>query len=394
MQTAWNFATEQSWDIVIAGGGLAGLSLAAELSAPEFAHLRVLVIEPRTSYLRDRTWSYWNVSGALPQRWQGLAKTLWRKWRVSDASKNLLCESKTTYAMLPADAFYEQALAQIKQASHIQFKQGYSLHNFRSAAQGLMLELLGGESLRCGCLIDTRPPTVQSPQEWVQHFVGWEVQTREACFEPECMDLMAFDQQTKGLHFVYCLPYSPHSALVETTWISRAQHRPDYEAEIKQALLSRFKCEHYEITFCEQGALPLWPAQTSPQPNVIKLGRAGGALRASTGYAFTATLWQAQYVAKSLQHHLSQSISLQNWIPVLPTISRLDDWMDRVLFLVLENDWPAAPGYFLAMFEHVAPDAMVRFLSGRSTWVERLAVMNSLPKLPFLKAAFGGEKLE
>lgn len=41
------------WDIVIAGGGLGGLSLAVELAQPEHAHLRALVLEKRTEYLRD-----------------------------------------------------------------------------------------------------------------------------------------------------------------------------------------------------------------------------------------------------------------------------------------------------------------------------------------------------
>ena len=50
--------TSSNWDIVIVGGGLGGLSLAVELAQPQFAHLRVLVLEKRTAYTRDRTWSY------------------------------------------------------------------------------------------------------------------------------------------------------------------------------------------------------------------------------------------------------------------------------------------------------------------------------------------------
>jgi 2-polyprenyl-6-methoxyphenol hydroxylase-like FAD-dependent oxidoreductase len=38
----------KAWDIVIIGGGLGGLALAAELAAPQFSKLSVLVIEKST----------------------------------------------------------------------------------------------------------------------------------------------------------------------------------------------------------------------------------------------------------------------------------------------------------------------------------------------------------
>ena len=53
--------TPAAYDVAIIGAGLAGLSLAARLAEPPFAGLRVLVLEPRTLYRRDRTWSYWSM---------------------------------------------------------------------------------------------------------------------------------------------------------------------------------------------------------------------------------------------------------------------------------------------------------------------------------------------
>ena len=50
-----NYQAIKQANIAILGDGLAGLALAAELSAPEFSHLSIIVIEPRDEYLRDKT---------------------------------------------------------------------------------------------------------------------------------------------------------------------------------------------------------------------------------------------------------------------------------------------------------------------------------------------------
>ena len=53
----------KDFDYIIRGGGCAGLSLAYEMEVR--GHLqsnRLAIIEPRTEYRRDKTWSFWNVA--------------------------------------------------------------------------------------------------------------------------------------------------------------------------------------------------------------------------------------------------------------------------------------------------------------------------------------------
>jgi lycopene beta-cyclase len=222
----------------------------------------------------------------------------------------------------------------------------------------------------------------------VQHFEGWEIETSQPCFEPSCMDLMAFETHSQGLKFLYCLPTSPTRALVESTWISRAGLKVDYAAHLQQALQMRWAAGAYDIVFREQGALALWPGEQSEQPQYLQLGRAGGTLRPSTGYAFTASLWHAEQIAHSLKRQLQAGGSLQAWKAPRWSRSRVDDWMDRVLFRVLEQDWPSAPDYFVQMFERIPPMPLIRFLSGQASMVDRMAVMQALPMRPFVGAAF------
>jgi lycopene beta-cyclase len=378
------------WDIVIAGAGLSGLSLAAELARPEFSHFRILLIEPRTTYQRDRTWSFWALPEALPARWQSLVQTHWQQWRVSYQDRQVLRSGRVAYASVRADAFYEKALSDIEKTTHIHWRRQTSIDRVRTEPLGVALITSTGEALHTALFFDSRPPSPAAPGQWVQQFKGWEVRSPRPCFEPQCMDLMAFEPSSKGLHFIYCLPYSSTQALVESTWIKRADDRDDFDAELREALIKRWDCRGEDIVFSEQGALPLWPDMPNASPGIVRIGRAGGALRASTGYAFCASLHHSAALAQSLRDQVQSNGSLQTWQPPAPQSSVWDAKMDRILFRVLEQDWMQAPHYFVDLFDKVPADALVRFLHGASSWQDRFAVMRALPAWPFMQAALKG----
>lgn len=379
----------QTWDVVIAGAGLAGLSLAAELAQPEFAHLRVLLVEPRHEYVRDRTWSYWALPQALPLRWQSLPTFQWPRWRVSLPGRSMTSKNEVQYASVRSHDFYNAALRLVTKASNIHWYKGTSVTQAISSVHSVELLISTGEQISSQLFFDSRPPMAVSQSDWAQHFQGWEVETQKPCFEPHCVDLMAFEPNNEGLHFFYCLPYSSTQALVESTWISRGIAPTDYEAELRQALQQRWGCTDFTTTFLEQGALPLLATMRAVQPNIVRIGRAGGMLRAATGYAFCATLQQTSGLAASLAHHLKQGASLHSWQTPSYANHALDQWMDKVLFRVMERDWRRAPEYFLSLFEKVPELALVRFLQGQANGQDRLAVMRALPPWPFLRAALG-----
>jgi lycopene beta-cyclase len=203
---------------------------------------------------------------------------------------------------------------------------------------------------------------------------------------------MAFEPSDEGLHFIYCLPYSANRALVESTWIASHYEPEDAQvlrmAELREALAKRWNCTDYSIVFQEQGALPLMPSLLVDAPQQTRIGRAGDMLRAATGYAFCNTLQQTSGLAQALATHIRRGQSLESWQAPTARQNKTDDWMDRVLFRVLEKNWRHAPNYFLDMFERVPAASLIRFLSGQSDWPDKLAVMRALPTFPFLRAAW------
>ena len=384
-----------TFDIVIVGGGLSGLALAAELARPEFSKLRVLVLEQRANYLRDRTWSYWRTSHNAAHPYSYLERRQWRRWNVrqDDCADNQASTTVTKtgdtefYCSLDADQFYAAARRAIAQSHHVKIRLAITVRNIVDGDTP-SVETFEGEVIDATWVFDARPPIKTSVRTLVQQFLGYEIKTDRDVFDPTTVGLMYFRPSNDGLHFFYVLPYSPRNALVETTWISAGSFKPDFITELTQFIVGSLGPAGYDVVYEEKGSLDL--SLHINQPNrashVVPLGLGAGTLRASTGYAFLATLEHAEKIAASLQSCLIAG-DLKHWVPVIFKRRALDVWMDTVFFNVLEHDWVRASQYFMQLFERVDADTMVAFLSGRASWRQRVSVASALPILPFAAQA-------
>lgn len=384
---------EKQWDIVIVGGGLSGLALAAELAAPEFAALSVLVLEKRPAYLRDRTWSYWAPTVGTEHRYSALERARWAQWAVSLNERTCLhTSSKIAYATLDADAFYAAAVQTIASAQHVELRLGTGVASTAAYSNGHSVTITTelGDAMQARWVFDARPPQQVAPSTLVQQFAGWEVHTEHDAFDAGTVQLMAFEPHAKGLHFWYVLPYSARNALVESTWISPASWQPGTTQELQQYLAQRLQGKPYTVVYKEQGVLPLDAVKPAPASQVVPLGRGGGTLRPSTGYAFLDTLAHAKGLAESLRATLIEGgvdKARSSWQPQAFSRPATDHWMDAVFLNALSQDWLRAPQYFMQLFERVGADGVVAFLSGSASLAQRVAVMRALPVAPFASAA-------
>lgn len=375
------------WDVVIVGGGLSGLALAVELAQPEHARLRVLVIEKREEYKRDRTWSYWSTH---PHRYSVLERKRWHAWRVSINGRHALQKTASnnplTYCTMDADAFYAFAQKQIAAAPHIHLQLGRTVSEIQDGQMQTVV-LGDGTKLRSTWVMDARPLGRPDATALCQHFVGWEIVTPTDCFDDSTVELMDFQPAKTGLHFLYVLPYGRRQALIETTWMSPYAHNPEYEAELRNYLQSRYGVTAYKCVYQERGCLDL---QSTPRTypvtdgsyKTVSLGRAAGTLRSSTGFAFLETVADAERIARCFANVPLDAVRVAPY-----RRDRLDVWMDKIFCNGLVADWLRAPEFFLAMFKGVAATTLVAFLTGRPTLMQRLSVSLQLPKLHFLRAA-------
>ena len=372
------------WDVVIVGGGLGGLSLAVELAQPQYAHLRVLVLEKRSQYRRDRTWSYWATHS---HRYTKLERRRWNRWSVRFDGRQCVQESQIAYCTIDADAFYSAAVAHIAASNNVELRMASAVRAVHATdTGGELLEVNLEDSNRetARWVMDARPDASVGYTGLVQHFVGWEIQTANDCFDDTLVELMDFKSAAAGLHFFYVLPYGTRNALVETTWISTLRTPPDYEAELRAYLRSRYGLSAFDCVYRERGQLPLQgEAQVTASPRIVRVGQAAGTLRPSTGFAFLETIADAKRLAACLGGADANTSTITAY-----RRHKLNSWMDRVFFQALEARWPTAPRYFMALFGGTEAQTLVPFLSGNATMWQRLKVVMQLPKVKFLRAAW------
>lgn len=342
-------------DVAILGGGLAGLSLAVRLAAPRFRHLRVLVAEARTRYARDRTWCYWRLG---PHPFEAAVTHRWERWAVAGPGRHVERSAPAMpYECIPADRLYALALERIGAAPNLELRRGVEAGPVEDA-EGVSLGLPGGERARLA--FDTRPPPRLGRHGLAQRFLGQEVETERAVFEPGCATLMDLSPAREGVHFTYVLPTGATRALVEDTWFAAPDvPLPDHRAALAAWLGAR-GAGGYRVLFEERGCLPMdWhfrPTAVRRGGRLIPLGSAAGAHRPATGYAFGTIQAQCDRVADALAAGRKPRPARR------PAAMR---GMDRVMLALLARRPQVAPALFPALFAHCPAPRFVRFLADR-----------------------------
>lgn len=379
-------------DLIVLGGGCAGLSLASYLCGHGKNIPRTLVLEQRAAYHNDRTWCFW---GGDQTPFAKLSAHQWDKVSVRYGNKHTLIDcGKTPYRMLSSGVFYASAVDCIAQNPLLSLALNVGVLSNPVYQNGLWhIETTQGK-LSAPMVVDTRPPPLsEAPKALLwQSFYGYEIESSTACFDPFCADLMDFSpSNSENISFTYTLPISKTRALVEYTVFSVLPMAVvELEAPLVQEVKSRTNGTPYKIIRAEYGLLPMGITSRRKMlpahPTYIFAGLSAGASRPSTGYAFQRIQNWAQRCGAELAAGF------------LPSSHKQDDYllrqMDRIFLNVLSHHPIKGPELFFQLFSESKSDSVIRFLSDQASLNDYFSIARSLPVLPFIRHIFSGRSLQ
>ena len=275
----------KEFDYIIIGGGCAGLSLAYELEINEKLKDKTLaIIELRTEYKKDKTWSFWKVAD---HNFDDCVKKNWENFSVNISKKtnHLECASYP-YQSIDSGLFYKKINKQLKENKNISFFKDINEINSKNSF-----------------IFNSVVSIKKDHHSLWQHFCGIEIEAQDDFFDDEIFNLMDFDcDQRESVHFFYTLPFSKTRALIETTWLSKMNDgsQKDYDKQIKDYIENHLNLKNYKIIYKEEGAIPLFYPTYEKEKNKINIGTAGGMTRLSTGYTFLNIQEHSKYIRHNM----------------------------------------------------------------------------------------------
>ena len=351
-------------ELAIIGAGCAGLSLARQLVRTEkTSSIKACLYGPVSPAATNRhSWGFWATQGLKEQT--ELARQRWHKWQIITAERKVTQTAAShPYCRLDSRDWLTHCLNIID-------------GNIQQEPDNLPTP--GAKPV-----FDSRPPKVPD-RAMLQHFKGVEIKAAQPCFSPDTAILMDFRcDQSRGIHFIYLLPYSPTEALVESTMLSSKRQNDEFYAEaIKTYLETYWATGGWQVIHTEQGCIPMAFVQPA-NPDYLPIGANGGCVRPSSGYAFA-------FIQKHTDAIVDRLV-LSGPDPLTPAtmprpISRFDLFLDRIFLHVIRHHPEKAAELFAQIAFALNGDEFACFMSGLADFKIYAKLITAMPTGLFLNA--------
>jgi lycopene beta-cyclase len=369
------------YDFTLAGGGLAGLSLAYHLAHSPLRDRSLLIVDRDAKERNDRTWCFWT---ARPTPFDGIVHHGWNRIRLAgDGFERDIPLGAYRYQLIRGIDFYRFVRHELSAHANVEFLQG-TVEGIEDGADEARV-LVDGRTYPAGWAFDSRfnARAFRAHPERChylpQRFRGWEIETPADAFDPETATLLDFRTPQKGaLRFFYVLPYSARRALVEYVTLA-----PDHCDRALTTYIERvLGVRGYRIVAAEGGTNPMtdyvFPRRSGRR--VMNIGARGGRIKPSTGYAFSRIQRDCAAIVQSL---------VANGHPFdVPGDSRRYRLYDRLLLDVMQRQGGEIASIFTALFNNNPIPRVLRFLDEEGSLAENVRLIATLPPRLFLQALF------
>ncbi len=371
----------KSYDLIIAGAGLAGLSLAYRLALDESYNGSVLLIDKDDKTKNDRTWSFWSKDRGL---FDELIYHSWPELEYADPDQIKQLElGPYRYHMIRGIDFYKHTLTTIKAAEHIDILVS-SISHLKEAEN--QVEIQTDEGLfHSKYVLKSYPDKFATNEDnfvW-QHFKGWIIETHEKSFNPNKAIIMDFrieqEDQTK---FFYVMPTSENRALVELAIFSKEIPSPShYDSYLDAYIKNELDIGQYSVEEEELGAIPMtsYDFQKTRTRRIIPIGTNGGSVKASSGYAFT-----------RIQNHIETIYRciINEELEIYKFKRNRYSFYDGIMLNAITSGKVSGAKVFEKLFSKLSAETIFDFLNESGSFMTDLKIFTAPPTLPFLKAFF------
>lgn len=378
---------QKEFDIIIAGAGMAGLSLCYRaLKSGIWGDKSIAIIESSFDLNNDKTWCFWeNNKGPFDcivyKQWKQLS------FFANNGKQQPLDNGNFSYKMIRSIDFKNLCFSYLRGKSNVHFIEDTITKQYctNNGAHFSNDECEYRSKIAFNTLY--HQPAIEPPEQYfLQHFKGWLIETDQVQFDKTKMHLMDFrPSQKHGCTFMYVLPLSNKKALVEYTLFTKNTLRDgEYNTALNDFIVHHLGINNYRITESEQGIIPMTDHLFERQNGaILNLGSAGGDTRPSTGYTFRNT---QKTIDKIIAHYTSAEAS------TLPKIgfNTKHHLLDSTLLKVFDKGQYAPDLLFTDLFTKTSAQNLFNFLDGNSTLGTDIKVMKSLPAkyfiLPFIQS--------
>lgn len=369
------------YDLILVGAGLANGLIALRLRQ-QHPSLRILLIDAEHQPGAGHTWSFHAEDLSETQhRWIApLVVHHWPGYQVRFPRRTRSLNSG--YFCITAERF--------ARVMHDRFQQDLMLNTRVESVASRSVTLADGRMLKASAVIDGRGYQPDAALRMgFQAFVGqeWQLSQPHGLTTPIIMDATV-DQQA-GYRFVYSLPFSADTLLIEDThYIDDATLSADRARQNIRDYADRHGWQLTRLLREEQGALPItltgdidafWQQRDLPCS-----GLRAGLFHPTTGYSLPLavaladrlsqmTTFNSDTLHATIQHFASQTWQQQRFFRML----------NRMLFLAgpAEGRWQV-----MQRFYGLPEDLIARFYAGKLTLPDRLRILSGKPPVPVLAA--------
>jgi lycopene beta-cyclase len=352
------------------------------IKSGKFNDKKILLVDKGPKTKNDRTWCFWEKQKGF------FEEVVYRKWDsisfFSNDYSSALQIAPYQYKMIKGINFYEYCFAEITKHRNIEIM--YSEIGECKLQRDTPLFSFNGEELSLGkpVVFNSIYRPINKAGKTIrllQHFKGWIIETDKPIFNPDKATMMDFRvHQHHGTAFVYVLPFSDTTALVEYTLFTKNLLQPEqYNEGLENYIDSFLGIKEYKVKEEEFGIIPMSNEKFSFEGNGWQIGTAGGQTKASSGYTF-------QFIQKQSDQIVLQLIQ---GLPLskIQAASRRFNFYDNTLLYILYHKKLEGDKVFARLFKRNRHQLVLKFLDNETSLKEELKIILSLPTWPFLKAA-------